>query len=60
MSSLGLGLLGLVIGFVGSELLRAANPDLVKRIEESSRRFAERLSLSASKKKKSKDRSTDA
>lgn len=41
MSALALGLIGIIVGAVGSELLRTVNPELVKKIEASAKRFAE-------------------
>ena len=55
MSVLGLGLVGVVVGAVGSEFLRATRPDFVKRIEESAKRFVERLSPSEPKEDGSSD-----
>lgn len=52
MGLLGLGLLGVVIGAVGCELLRATKPEFVQRIEESASRFAQRLGVSKSSEKK--------
>ena len=48
MSALALGLIGIVIGAVGSEFLRTANPEFVKKIEDSAKRFAEGFSASGS------------
>jgi hypothetical protein len=39
MSLFGLALLGVVLGAVGSEILRATRPDLVNRIEGSAKSF---------------------
>ncbi len=39
MSVLGLALLGVLIGAAGSEILRATRPDVVKKIEDSAKRF---------------------
>ena len=45
MSLLGLGVVGVVIGAAGAELLRATKPEFVKKIEESAKRFTERVGL---------------
>ncbi len=56
MTALALGLIGIILGAVGSELLRAANPELVKKIEDSAKRFAEGHPLYESGEEESTDR----
>jgi len=43
MGSVGLALLGLVLGAAGAEFLRAKKPELVEKIEDSAKRFVESL-----------------
>ncbi len=59
MSVIGLGIAGVVAGIVGSEFLRAARPDFVRKVEESARRFVGRLSASETQEKASNDRPED-
>jgi len=47
MSMVGLALVGVLVGAAGAEFLRATKPDSVKRLEESARRFVDRLGISA-------------
>lgn len=56
MSVIGLGLAGIVAGIIGSEFLRAVRPELVRKVEESARRFVGRLSASEAQEKASNDR----
>jgi len=44
MVSVGLALLGVVLGAAGAEFLRAKKPELVEKIEDSAKRFVESLS----------------
>lgn len=46
MSLIVLGLAGVAVGVVGSELLRATNPKFVEKIEASAKRFAARIAPS--------------
>ena len=48
MSMLALGLIGIIVGAAGSEILRAAKPEFVKKIEDSAKHFAESFSASES------------
>ena len=48
MGALGVALLGIMAGAAGVEMLRAQNPELLKRIEDAAKRFVERLGLSQS------------
>ncbi|MFC1734932.1 hypothetical protein ACFL1X_02375 [Candidatus Hydrogenedentota bacterium] len=43
MGSIGLALLGILIGAGGAEILRGKRPDLVKKTEESAKRFVDRF-----------------
>lgn len=43
MVLIGWTLLGIALGAVGTELLRASKPQLVKKVEDSARRFADSL-----------------
>ncbi len=43
MSLLGLGLVGVMVGIAGSELIRASMPEFVRRIEETAKRFVVRV-----------------
>jgi len=52
MSMLALGLIGVIIGAAGSEILRAARPEFIEKIEDSAKRFAEGFSLSESDEEK--------
>ena len=54
MVLVGWALLGIVLGAAGSEILRAKKPDLVKRIEEVAKRFADSLCSSKSREGKRK------
>ncbi len=56
MSMLALGLIGIIIGAVGSEVLRAVKPELVEKVERSAKRFAEGFSLSESDEEELDDR----
>ena len=55
MSALTLGLIGIIIGAAGSEILRAVKPEFVEKIESSAKHFAEGFSLSESDEEKSTD-----
>ena len=46
MGVIGLAFLGVVLGVVGSEILRARKPELVKKTKESAKRFVNSLSSS--------------
>ena len=48
MGALGVALLGIMAGAAGVEMLRARNPELLKRIEDAAKRLVERLDLSPS------------
>ena len=48
MGLFALALLSVLLGAVGSEILRAAKPDLVKRIEDSAKGFVGSLGASKS------------
>ena len=41
MGVIGLAFLGVVLGAVGTEFLRAKKPELVEKIEDSARRFVD-------------------
>ena len=43
MALIGLALLGVAVGAAGTEILRARNPELVEKVEESARRLVERF-----------------
>ena len=51
MTALGLGLVGILIGVAGSEFLRTAKPDFVKKVEESAKRFVARFGMSGRNRK---------
>ena len=48
MSLLGLALMGILLGAAGSEILRVTRPDLVKKVEDSAKDFAESFGASKS------------
>jgi len=48
MYTLGTAILGILLGALGSEILRARCPELIKRVEDSAKRVAESLSPSQS------------
>lgn len=55
MSLIGLALLGVLLGAVGTEILRAHKPELVKRIECSAKRFVDSLHSSKASDEEAKD-----
>jgi hypothetical protein len=46
MGMIGLAFVGMVLGAVGTEFLRAKKPELVEKIEDSARRFVDVIHLS--------------
>ncbi|MHC4395940.1 MAG: hypothetical protein ACYS1A_09835 [Planctomycetota bacterium] len=48
MGVIGLAFLGVVLGAVGTEFLRAKRPELVEKIEDTARRFVDGLHSSES------------
>ena len=48
MGTIGLALLGVIVGAAGNEFLRARRPEIIKKIEERAKRLVD--SLSSSKK----------
>ncbi len=48
MELVGLALLGVVLGAAGTEFLRAKKPELVEKVENAARRFADSLCSSKS------------
>lgn len=55
MSLIGLALVGVLVGAVGTEILRAHKPELVKKIESSAKRFADSLHSSKASDEEAKD-----
>ena len=49
MALIGLGIFSVFIGAVGTEVLRASRPDLVKKVEDSAKGFVSSFSKSSSK-----------
>ena len=45
---IGLALLGIALGAAGTEILRAKKPELVKKVEDSAKRFVDKLCPSKS------------
>lgn len=45
---IGLAVLGVLLGAAGSEVLRAKNPELINKVEEAAKRFADRCCSSKS------------
>ena len=41
MGMIGLALLGVALGAVGTEVLRAKKPEVIEKIEDAAKRFAE-------------------
>ena len=46
MGVIALGLIGVIVGVVSSEFLRKTHPELVKKIEDSAKRFTDRVGVS--------------
>lgn len=53
--SIGIGLVGVIIGAAGVELLRRQKPEAIEKVEEAARRFVE----SFSSKKSDEDKAVD-
>jgi len=52
MGTIGLALLGVVLGAAGTEVLRAKKPEVIEKIEDTARRFVDSICSSKSDKKK--------
>jgi hypothetical protein len=48
MGVIGLALLGVALGAVGTELLRVKRPDIIEKIEDAARRFVDSVCPSES------------
>ena len=48
MGVIGLALLGVVLGAAGAEILRAKKPEVIEKIEDAARRFADSVCPSKS------------
>ena len=55
MSLIGLALLGVLLGAVGTQILRARKPELVRKIECSAKRFVDSLDSSKASDEEAKD-----
>jgi hypothetical protein len=55
MGLVGLAILGIVLGAVGAEYLRASNPELIEKVEDAARRFADSVCSSKSDDQKAKE-----
>ena len=55
MGLVGIAFLGIVLGAAGTEFLRANNPELIKKVEDAARRFADSVCSSKSDDRKAKD-----
>ncbi len=55
MELIGLALLGVVLGAAGTEFLRAKKPELVEKVENAAKRFADSLCSSKSDDEKTKE-----
>ncbi len=60
MVLVGWALLGIALGAAGSELLRAGKPDLVKKVEDAAKRFADSLFPSESANEKDEHEAKNA
>ncbi|MHC4172414.1 MAG: hypothetical protein ACYTBX_03275 [Planctomycetota bacterium] len=56
MGLVGLAVLGMVLGAVGTEILRAKRPELVEKIEDAARRYVDSLCSSKSADGKAKEK----
>ncbi len=54
MGTIGLALLGVVLGAAGTEILRAKKPEVIEKIEDSARSFVDSICPSKSDNKKVK------
>jgi hypothetical protein len=52
MGVIGLALLGIIIGAVGTEILRANKPEVIEKIEDAAKNFVDSLCKSKSDKEK--------
>ena len=55
MGLAGLAILGIVLGAAGTEYLRASNPELIEKVEDAARRFADSVCSSKSDDQKAKE-----
>ena len=55
MALFGWAIFGAVLGVAGSEMLRKAKPELVKKVEDAAKRLTDSLSSSKSEKNKADD-----
>ncbi len=54
MGLAGLAILGIVLGAAGTEFLRISNPELIEKVEDAARRFADSVCSSKSDDRKAK------
>ena len=55
MALVGWAVLGILLGAVGTEVLRASQPELVKKVEDAAKRFADSWCSSTSTDEDAKD-----